>query len=239
MKTTTLHYLLTRLCPQQCAVCGLKTQSPDRLCNRCLEVLPYLKSACYQCANPLPELRDSILCGKCLKDPPLFSQTIACLFYEIPVTEWIYQLKFQHHLLYAAILSDLLLKKLKQLYIDKNTLPECIIPIPLHAKRTRERGYNQAVELAKPIAKAFKLPLIKHSIKRQRSTKPQMELAQKERIINVKNAFVCPKPLPYRHVAILDDVMTTGSTANAFAKILRENGVEKITVWCGARTTLK
>ena len=115
-------------------------------------------------------------------------------------------------------------------------LPEYIIPVPLHPKRIRQRGYNQATLLAKPLSKALALPLDKFQVKRTRYTPAQSQLHKKARLKNMKNAFSCKKDLPYQHVAIVDDVMTTGSTLNTLAHCLKQNGVSRVDVWVIART---
>ena len=235
---TLLKNCLFRLFTQQCAWCRLPIRSKQRLCQPCIASLPYLQHVCYQCANPLlASTANLALCGHCIKHPPYFTRTIASCEYQMPITDWIHQTKFQHNLFYGAVLSELLLEKIKSTYTTDMRLPECIIPVPLHPSRLRQRGFNQALELAKPLARTLKLPLHRFAVQRQRATQPQPGLTAKQRQRNVNNAFQCRHKLPYRHVALLDDVMTTASTLNAVAHCLRDQGIRQIDVWCCARRT--
>jgi len=130
-----------------------------------------------------------------------------------------------------------LLQRALQPRIRTPSLPilEAIIPMPLHPSRLRQRGFNQALELARPLGQAFALPLEIHRVQRQRNTLPQSDLKQRARKQNIHNAFVVKEPLPYRRVAILDDVITTGSTVNELAKTLKQSGVDYVEVWAVAR----
>jgi ComF family protein len=117
-------------------------------------------------------------------------------------------------------------------------LPSLIIPVPLHPKRLRERGFNQALEIAKPISKKLKIPIDKKSCYRIRHTAAQSGLSQSDRLKNLANAFEMKKPLIAKHIALIDDVMTTGQTLMELANLLYKNGVEKIDIWCCAKTFL-
>ena len=121
----------------------------------------------------------------------------------------------------------------------KSNLPECIIPVPLHPQRLRVRGFNQALELARIIAKQLNIPLNYSLCQRDKSTPFQSGLSAKQRKQNLKNAFIVTKPHAYKHVAIFDDVVTTGTTVNELAKQLKNSGVETIEVWAIARTQNK
>ena len=114
-------------------------------------------------------------------------------------------------------------------------LPEAILPVPLHSTRLRERGFNQALELARPMAQALALPLLIHHSQRTRATVAQTSLSAKQRRKNIRGAFQVTQPLPARHIAIVDDVMTTGQTINELAKTLRKAGATHIDVWVCAR----
>lgn len=112
--------------------------------------------------------------------------------------------------------------------------PQCIIPVPLHKERLKKRGYNQALELARPISKHLHIPLLKQATERIKPTLPQTEVPLKKRPSNVKNAFAYPDPLP-SYVAVVDDVYTTGHTLRAFCAGLKAHGVERIDPWICAR----
>ena len=166
---------------------------------------------------------------------PLANLNITCaLFhYQPPISYFVSQLKFHNQLIYAKLFSQCFITHLQK---NKNPLPDCLLPVPLHHQRLRERGFNQAVEIARPIAQHFKIPLIHNFCRRIKSTKPQTHLSAKEREQNMKNAFVIHKPLKIKHIAILDDVVTTGNTVYALSQLLKNHGVEKVEVWCVAKT---
>jgi ComF family protein len=118
------------------------------------------------------------------------------------------------------------------------SVPDQLIPVPLHADRLRERGFNQAVELARPIARHFGLPLNLKGVRRVLPTPPQSDLSRKQRLKNIRGAFEVVQGIAQPvsgHVVIIDDVMTTGSTADELAKVLRRAGAERVEVWVCAR----
>jgi ComF family protein len=140
-------------------------------------------------------------------------------------------LKYQRQLYYGRILGQLLSRHLAH----RETRPALVIPVPLATARYRERGFNQARELARPVCTSFGLRLCGDLVERRRDTREQAGLDRKERLKNTRDAFSLIAPLPARHVAIIDDVVTTGSTANEVAKLLRSAGAEWIEVWAVAR----
>jgi ComF family protein len=132
---------------------------------------------------------------------------------------------------YGRVLGELLARHLAQ----RNTRPELVIPVPLGLARYRERGFNQARELALPVCKSLGLTLNSQLVVRRRETQEQASLARKERLKNAQHAFALTAPTQARHVAIVDDVVTTGSTVNEISKVLRAGGVQWIEVWAVAR----
>lgn len=172
------------------------------------------------------------LCLPCQGELPWHpSQTIA-FHYQPPIDHWITQLKFHQRLEYAKLLGLLFAEKLK----NRNDLPEFIIPMPLHTRRLCKRGYNQALEIAKPLSRALSVPLNRRHLKRKKHTKPQSELHKAERVANVTDAFCCIKPIKANHIVLLDDVTTTGSTISAAYATLKQTEVSKIEIWCCAST---
>jgi len=113
--------------------------------------------------------------------------------------------------------------------------PDCILPVPLHKSRYRERGFNQSIEIARTVAKELQIPLDLNSCRRHRDTPHQTALSGKQRRKNMKNAFSIIKPINAQHIAILDDVMTTGSTVHELAAVLKKAGVSRVDVWVCAR----
>lgn len=210
-------------------LCSQKTCREIDLCLACENDLACIKNPCATCGRPLPE--NVNLCGQCLKQQPAFDETIAPLSYEMPTTKLITGLKFHHRLINAKILGALLNK-----YLTQAEKPDVIIPVPLHKKRLRHRGFNQAVEIAKPIASALNIPIDRFSCRRIRHTEPQTLIKAKLRRKNVKNAFRVNSNFKAEHVAIVDDVLTTGNTVNELARALKKAGVKKVSVWSTART---
>jgi ComF family protein len=224
----------------QCVLCQSKVTVGKNLCLLCAEALPWNHIACKQCAAPL-ELShgEGAVCGECLQGPPLFfDQTYAAFIYQAPVVQMIGQLKFNQNLLFGAVLGQLLLRFLQTKYPEGSHWPEAIIPVPLHAKRFSERGYNQAVELTHPLEKALNIPMNLNLCRRIKPTLAQTIATARERRINLKNAFIVENTHNLKHVAIVDDVLTTGSTATALAKVLKKSGVERIDLWMVAKTHL-
>jgi ComF family protein len=178
-----------------------------------------------------------IICGNCHKNPPLFNRTISVLRYQSPITQVIARLKFGKKLVYSELLAQLLCEKLSSTY-QQIPFPQAIIPIPLHARRLRERGYNQVIEIARSVSKTLKIPVLSTHCIKNRATLAQSTLVAKKRAKNIKNAFSIKKPIDSQYVAILDDVVTTGSTVRELSAVLLRAGVKKIDVWCCARTSL-
>ena len=172
------------------------------------------------------------ICGTCLQHPPPFGLCFAPYHYAFPVDVLIKAIKFSQRLAYAELFARLMYQQVARLQID---LPECLIPVPLHRKRLFSRGYNQAVEIAKPLARCLGIPLLHDAAVRARDTLPQASLAAKARRANVRRAFLLKQPVRYRHVALIDDVMTTGHTASELAVLFRSAGVERVDVWAAAR----
>ena len=213
---------------QPCVLCG--SMSHDGLwCAACNETLPYLGAAhCPNCA--LPTLSGEI-CGQCLKYPPLFSAAIAVFGYSFPLDKLIHAMKYGEQLALAEAFSEKLV-----LGIDKSDLPDCIIPMPLHPVKLRERGFNQSLLIAAQAAYKLDIELLPGACRRVRDTPPQSALPWKERKRNVHNAFGCDANLSGMHVALVDDVLTTGASLNALAVAVQKQGASKISAWVVART---
>jgi ComF family protein len=228
-----LGRLRSALYPPTCRLCGDAGGQGLDLCPGCMADLPGIGSACRRCARPLPEGVAEGLCGACQRRPPALDRCHALLRYEFPVDYLIHRLKFQRDLAMAELLGGLLARSLGA--VDR---PERLVPVPLHRRRLRERGYNQALEMARPLARALGLSLDPGLVRRVRPTECQSLLPVAERRRNVRRAFaVASSDLP-AHVAILDDVYTTGSTANELAATLKRAGVKRVDLWVVARAGL-
>jgi ComF family protein len=214
------------LLPQSCLLCAADCGNA-LLCPACHDGLPRLPDTrCPRCALPTPQ---GAVCGNCLKQAPHFDATVAAFDYAFPVDKLVQQLKYAHRLAVADFFANALLRE---------ELPsvELVIPLPLSNSRLRERGFNQAVEIARPIARALDLPLALTSCTRRVDTAPQAMLPWKERRKNVKNAFECTVDLGGRSLLLVDDVMTTGATLDECARVLKDHGAGTICCCVTART---
>lgn len=220
------------LWPPQCALCGRPGQQGLDLCAACEADLPLNDNVCEHCAEPLPrELTQPTLCGACLQRPPSFDACVAPFRYAFPIDRMIQRLKYGRELCHGRILGQLLARHLAR----RDTRPELVIPVPLASRRYRERGFNQARELAAPLCRSLELTLRSDLVTRLRETREQAGLDRTERSKNMRDAFALVAPLHARHIAIVDDVVTTGSTVNDLSKLLRSAGAEWIEVWAVAR----
>lgn len=171
------------------------------------------------------------LCGTCLKKSPGFDTTHAPYLYSKSLAYLITQLKFHQNYKHARVLGTLLARYIAQ----TSPLPKSLIPVPLHPNRYRERGFNQSLEIARHLSRQLSIPMDLNACIRNKDTAHQTELPAKQRQKNLFNAFTVIKPPASRHVAIIDDVMTTGSTASALAHALKNSGVSQVDVWVCAR----
>lgn len=233
-----LRKALLQAFPFNCIVCGQAARGSDMdLCLPCRRHLPWLNEACYRCGNPLSQnpgrILTSMLCGRCVRKPPHFDRSHCAFFYQEPVSWVLHGLKYHQRLSGIPVLSRLLLEFLQQ-RIER--WPQLIVPMPLHPARLRQRGFNQALEIARPLARRLGIPLSLRVCGRERDTLRQSELPASRRAANVRNAFRMLEVLAVKHVAIVDDVVTTGATANELARLLKRNGAETVQVWAVART---
>jgi ComF family protein len=197
----------------------------DVLCAECVAELPWLPAAaCPRCALASPS---GALCGRCLAQPPHYDATVAALGYRFPADVLVQALKFRGEVALAALLASFLSRKLFGEKVD------AIIPVPLSAARLRERGYNQAAEIAKRLGKGrLELELCE----RTRDGPPQVALPFDERQRNVRGAFRVRRSLAGAAVAVVDDVMTTGATLDEIARTLKAAGAVRVVNWVVART---
>ncbi|EKD71968.1 MAG: competence protein F [uncultured bacterium] len=219
-----------------CILCAARTQRFFNICAPCERDLPILSQSCFKCAQPIFSANnEALICGFCLKNPPPFDATFALFSYEKPIVGVIKKLKFHGELSHAKALGELFLQRILDDWYREKPLPELIIPIPLHPKRLRERGFNQALEIARPIAKKLQIPIDLWETKRIKHTLAQSSLEADLRHENMKNAFEIRGNFRGKHVAVIDDVITTGSTISEFCRTLQAHGLVKIDVWCVAR----
>ena len=195
--------------------------------------MPILPHHCLRCAQFLSYKKNKE-CRTCIQNPTPITVTHACFPYIAPITQLIISLKFQHQLSYARALGELLAQHIRIQYQQK-PLPDLIIPVPLHKNRLSERGFNQALEIARPVAKALHIPLDYLSLKRKKPTIAQSGLLAAERKLNIANAFTATRYYHGLHIALVDDVITTGHTVNECCRVLKAHQAKQIDVWCCAR----
>lgn len=234
-----LKKLLDTTMPHRCVGCGLLSQQPHGLCTSCSSLLPWLARVCEYCAIPLQANSLTPYCGQCLKQRPIFQNSYMLFEYAKPISTYILALKFSQQIHYAELFGELFAQKIQSEWYANKPLPQVIMPVPLHPQRLAQRGYNQAIEIAKPIAKKLQLPLGRHYCQRTKATLAQANIDADQRKDNVKNAFTVKQQLPYQHIAILDDVYTTGCTVTALSKALFKAGIKKIDIWSIARSIVK
>jgi ComF family protein len=222
------------LYPPCCLLCGAIGDQDRDLCADCAQDLPNNRHACPRCALLLPPGSPAgALCGVCTRKAPAFDFCYAALQYDDNTGFLISGLKFHHKLNHARLLSQLLIDHLER---QRAPLPDLILPVPLHRQRLRERGYNQALEIARPIGRHFGLPVEPRLCRRVRATPAQTGLDRKTRRKNLRQAFQLSGEVEGQAIALLDDVVTTGSTVAELAKLLKRSGASRVDVWAVART---
>lgn len=218
------------LFPLRCVVCGERGGRGRDLCAACHADLPRQAAACLRCAAPLPRTGT---CGACLQRPPgpPLQEVHAVFAYAFPIDRLVPRLKFHADFAAGRVLAQCLAEACASL-----PRPDALVPIPLHAARLRSRGYDQALELARPLARALGLELLTDALQRHRPTRAQSRLDARARRRNLRGAFAVSRDgaLP-AHVALVDDVMTTGATLEAAAVALRRAGVQRVDAWVCAR----
>jgi len=244
--------LLDWLLPASCALCGA---GKALLCADCRE--QFFSAAangarCSCCANPLtpdngaayreaapdamPDALIDSRCGACLRSPPAYAHTLVAGSYQLPLDQLVLRLKFGQQLVYAGLMAQLLRDAV--LRQRGYRLPDLLCPVPLGARRLAERGYNQALEIARPLARQLGVPLAPRLLQRVRETAPQSLVTPAARQHNLAGAFALSQPalVQGRHIGLVDDVMTSGSTLQELAALLRRYGASRVSNLVFART---
>ncbi len=209
-----------------CVLCGAAA-SARGLCAGCWAELPWLRGpCCARCAHPLPSPG---MCGRCIAEPPHYDAVVAACRYAYPTGDLIQAYKYGGHLAAATPLAAMLETVVSQ-------RPDVLVPMPLSAERLQTRGFNQALELARVLSRALAVPVNAGLCVKTRETPPQSRLPWKERQKNVRGVFVVQANLDGRHVAVVDDVLTTGATLNELARNLKRAGAATVTGFVVART---
>ncbi|MCK9470074.1 MAG: ComF family protein [Porticoccaceae bacterium] len=226
-----------QLLPGLCLRCAQPSGRQLDLCPGCESDFAGLGRCCSQCAVPLPlstVAQPTPLCGNCLVDPPEFSRLIAAYRYEAPLSALVIAAKNHRDLAAAQVLGKLLAAHLIR-QLTGQPKPDLLVPVPLHWRRRLVRGYNQALELARPVSRALNIPLQPRLASRVRYL-AQQGLGRDERRRQLQGAFKVNSDISNRRIAIIDDVVTTTGTARALSQALLDTGATAVEVWCLART---
>lgn len=223
--------LLSTLLPPRCVLCGQPSASIC-ICLPCKQDLPRSTSQCIECALPLALATDRT-CGQCIQKPPPFKHTFCPLNYEFPVDKLVQAFKFKRQLAEGRVLSHLMCEYVSQHY---SQLPDLLIPVPLHRVRMLKRGFNQAFELANYAGCVLSVPLHITGLRRCRNTAAQSGLSRQQRHKNMRGAFYWGgNKIDGQHVALIDDVMTTGTTVTECTRVLIKAGARRVDIWVAAR----
>ncbi|MFO7551425.1 MAG: ComF family protein [Haliea sp.] len=226
--------LLEAVFPQYCLLCQLRSFSPLPLCEECFSHLQGNNHACERCALPLAATAAG-LCSQCSAQPPAFDSVIAPLVYEPHIALLISRWKFQRERRLTRLLA-----LLWQAWVIPPTDRDLLLPVPLHWRRLLWRGFNQAALLGLAIRnrepQLASLPLRHGILQRRRATPAQASLNARQRGANLQTAFQVRGDVRGLRVAVIDDVMTTGATADAIARSLKAAGAADVQLWCLART---
>ncbi|MBW7470574.1 ComF family protein [Marinobacter sp. F4218] len=218
-----------------CVAC-LSGNAFNGLCMACHDDLPANQWQCRTCALPLPHSARVATCGDCVSSPPPFRRSLTPWRYQFPVDKMIGRFKYNSQRQFArpliAGLGRYLVEQLKQ---NPDLKPEALIPTPMYRQRRRKRGFNQAQEIAEQIGRQLDIPVAAGLVRRKQNVRAQRELNRHERLDNLRGVFEIRGPVP-EHIAIVDDVVTTGATVRTLASLLREHGARDIQVWALART---
>jgi len=215
------------LFPQDCVLC-LAPAGRHLVCTACRASLPWLREACFRCATPLAHPG---LCGQCQRHAPGFDETVCAFEYRFPVDRLVQRFKYSGDFALGRWLTLAVCARLAE-----RERPQLIVAAPLARARLRKRGFNQSAHMARILAGRLGMRFASRGFERTRETQPQQGLDRRARRANVRGAFRCRIRLQGAHVAVVDDVVTTGATADALAMALREAGAARVSVWAIART---
>lgn len=221
---------------QTCLLCDAISQQLLPLCVDCEAELPWLREYCRQCALPLPS--QQALCADCTHQPPLFSKVITPFEFVFPVDTLISRFKYQQNWPYGQLLSVVLSQHLNYYFEEGGPRPDLILAVPLAKRRQRQRGYNQAQMVCDTLSARLQLQNPTQVLVRSRETVSQQGLNAKARRDNLRNAFQLTEPaqVSNKHIALVDDVLTTGTTCSTISGLLLKHGAARVDVYCLART---
>lgn len=218
------------LLPSSCLWCSLPVHHyQSQLCRHCIKALPTLPyNLCHYNLLWLPNVARGLL-------HPGYDQLLSVSYYQQPIQHWLQNWKFSADEVAGSLLQQLLAQTLRQYADSGSALPQAILYVPMHPARQRQRGYNQAELLAQSAAQCLGIPLL-HALRKTRRLPPQVGLTGKQRRRNLRGSFALTQQALPEHVALVDDVLTTGATANEICRLLRRSGVRQISIWTIAVT---
>lgn len=227
-----LKKLMYGLMPGLCIMCGAYSHRNIDLCIGCEKDLPRTGSTCYRCGSDVPYINQTMprtqqTCLRCLSNPPIWAHLFAAFTYEPPVDRLVSMFKTEGRLSHGKVLSELLAQ---DWLLTEPTLPDMFLPVPLHKSRLRQRGFNQALEIAHVLSDHSGIPCESRLCRRIRDTPAQKQLPRSARLANMSNAFQVDDLPDLPHVAIVDDVVTTGATTSALARHLIRAGARRVDV---------
>lgn len=217
---------LPRLLATPCYLCAGLAAQDTGLCAGCHAELPWIGCACLRCGEALPT---NTVCGRCLRQPPAFDSVLAPLYFKDPISRMIHAFKFQGDLTTGRLLAGLLANAIN------NAKPDILLPVPLHPRRLRQRGFNQSLEIARHLGRVHQIPVMPKLLRRIRNTPPQHTQTAAHRRMNIRGAFRVTEELAGAHIAVVDDVLTTGHTAAEIAQVLKRTGAKQVDIWVVAR----
>ncbi len=223
---------IDKLFPVYCPLCLERSSAGYVLCRYCLEELPALAGGCPICSSRVP-VHHNGPCRQCRLCKPSFSHVFAPFHYAPPINQLIRDMKYQAQIQYIGTLAKLLAHAAEDAGVPR---PDYFLAVPLHRKKFIMRGFNQSLEIALKLGRQLGIPVLRGCLRKTRAGPPQTALPLRRRLTNPKGSFVVHHFPPARHVTIVDDVMTTGSTANEVARVLRQHANMQVSVWVVAKT---
>lgn len=227
-----MHWLEKWLLPSRCVIRDKPSEQLD-LSSELVASWPVPESVCSCCCEPCSEASAGSVCGTCLLNPPAFDRTQVGFYFDAELVALLHAFKYGHQMAYGRILADLLSSRLEASNID------ALVAVPIHPLRRRERGFNQAEQIAMPLAKALRIPLIRGAVKRVKNTPSQTHLNKSQRQRNLKRAFAveAERFSGVRRIALIDDVITTGATMQQLAQAIKaDTGIDYVESWAVAKT---
>jgi len=227
-----------------CLLCDESTMNSAKICTPCSEDLPWNPYNCKYCAHPAPIETSNFVCGGCIKAKPPFSKTISPFIYAFPINRLVQEVKYHRKQYWLTSLCDYLAQYIDQAY-SMADMPDYLVPIPMHKKKKRLRTYNHAELISYELSKKLRIPVQKHILKKVKLTESQVSLNKVDRLKNLRGSVILNLALPAKkleetlknkHIAVIDDVMTTKATSELVSKLLLDAGASRVDIWCLART---